>query len=187
MDNELALGSSEAWRKGSVSNPFCQLVIRAIRGDSHPLGGNRKLLAEHLRLHRIRHAIPRKTLAAQLGVSRETLKNWEQGRTSSKPEILACDRPLDQGHMVGFRTRGQGRWLTWTSDNLQTALRNSTVHGKNCRIDWPVVRKPPGGTPDLDHHSTMVRSQCAQVGTVFEGKPRAGEDIWASAIFRIVS
>ena len=32
------------WRNGSVSNPFCHLVIRAIRRDSHPLAGNRKPL-----------------------------------------------------------------------------------------------------------------------------------------------
>ena len=68
------------WRKGSFLNPFCQLVIKAVRGDSPPCQ-NRQSFAEMLLEYRHRSALTRQPLASKLGVSLATLKNWEHGRT----------------------------------------------------------------------------------------------------------
>lgn len=37
---------AKKWRKGSLLNPFCHLVIRAIRWDSPRLGGEAKTFTE---------------------------------------------------------------------------------------------------------------------------------------------
>jgi DNA-binding transcriptional regulator YiaG len=68
------------WRKGWFLNPFCHLVIKAVRVDSPPCK-NGQQLAEMLAEYRQRLILSRDALATRLGVSLGTLKNWERGRT----------------------------------------------------------------------------------------------------------
>jgi DNA-binding transcriptional regulator YiaG len=67
--------------KGSFLNPYCQLLIKAVRVDSPPCK-NGQQLAETLAEYRRRAMLTREALASKTGVSLETLKNWECGRTS---------------------------------------------------------------------------------------------------------
>jgi DNA-binding transcriptional regulator YiaG len=67
------------WRKGSLLNPFCHLVIKAIRVDSPPPLNN---LPDMLTAYCLRNKMTRNGLAGRLGVSLGTLKNWERGRTT---------------------------------------------------------------------------------------------------------
>jgi DNA-binding transcriptional regulator YiaG len=62
-------------------NPYCHLVFRAVRVDSNPFVEDAELLSQRLRAHRLACGLTQRSLAAQLGTSLETLKNWEQGRT----------------------------------------------------------------------------------------------------------
>jgi len=74
-------GDDPGWRKGSFLNPFCQLVIKAIRVDSPPCR-NRQSLGQLLLECRFREKLTHEALAARLGVSLGTLTNWERGRTT---------------------------------------------------------------------------------------------------------
>jgi DNA-binding XRE family transcriptional regulator len=84
---------SKEWRKGWFLNPKCHLVFRTVRVDSNPLVENGEPLSQRLRTHRFAVGLTQRTLAATLGVSLETLKNWEQGRATpnrrSWPAIAA--------------------------------------------------------------------------------------------------
>jgi DNA-binding transcriptional regulator YiaG len=53
-------------------------VIKAIRVDSHPL---LESLSKVLITYRLHNKMAKNILAAKLGVSLGTLKNWEFGRT----------------------------------------------------------------------------------------------------------
>jgi DNA-binding transcriptional regulator YiaG len=55
-------------------------VIKAIRVDSPPCQNGQRL-AEMLAEYRSQSMLTREALAAKLGVSLGTLKNWECGRT----------------------------------------------------------------------------------------------------------
>ena len=78
------------WRKGRFLNPFCHLVFKAVRVDSHPLPDS---LSKTLSAYRLHNKMSKNILAAKLGVSLGTLKNWEFRRThpnrKSWPAILA--------------------------------------------------------------------------------------------------
>jgi len=82
-----------SWRKGSFLNPFCHLVIKAVRVDSHPLPDS---LSKMLAAYRFHNEMTKNFLAAKLGVSLGTLKNWEFRRThpnrKSWPAIRALFR-----------------------------------------------------------------------------------------------
>jgi DNA-binding XRE family transcriptional regulator len=80
------------WRKGSVLNPFCHLVIRAIRWDSPPLGDNKGRLQKALLDARSRLNMNRGEFALKIGVSDSTIKNWERGRTKPARQFwkLVC-------------------------------------------------------------------------------------------------
>jgi DNA-binding XRE family transcriptional regulator len=69
------------WRKGWFLNPLCHLVIKAVRVDSPPCQKSPKSLAELLTNYRMNAGLSRDLLAAKLGVSIGTLKNWERGWT----------------------------------------------------------------------------------------------------------
>jgi len=77
----LVLKQNQNWRKGSFLRPFCYLVIKAVRVDSPPCQNSTQSLAELLTKHREKLSLSKATLAAKLGVSMGTLKNWEHGRT----------------------------------------------------------------------------------------------------------
>lgn len=66
------------WWKGSVLNPFCHLVIKSVKVDSHPPLKN---LAKALVSYRLPNRVTLNALASNLKISLGTLKNWEQGRT----------------------------------------------------------------------------------------------------------
>jgi hypothetical protein len=68
------------WRKGWFLNPFCQLVIMAIRWDSPPCRDPQSL-AQKVANCGVRLTLTREALATRLGVSLGTLKNWDRGRT----------------------------------------------------------------------------------------------------------
>jgi len=55
--------------EGVVSEPFCHLVIKAIRVDSHPFQNSPQSFAELLTKYRIRTGLSQIALAAKLGVS----------------------------------------------------------------------------------------------------------------------
>jgi DNA-binding XRE family transcriptional regulator len=74
--------------------PFCHLVFQAVRVDSPPLEFNgqplRKLLLEsHLQVR-----LSRKALGTKLGVSTETIKNWEAGRVTPNKKFWPAIRTL---------------------------------------------------------------------------------------------
>ncbi|MGD0615300.1 MAG: helix-turn-helix domain-containing protein [Verrucomicrobiota bacterium] len=69
------------WRKGSFLNPFCHLVIRAVRWDSPPGADGQPSLSRLLIDYRAGSDLTQELLAAQLGVSLKTVQNWERGRT----------------------------------------------------------------------------------------------------------
>jgi DNA-binding transcriptional regulator YiaG len=70
------------WRKGSLPNPFCHLVIKAIRWDSPPCNRNPEMLQMTLLKARLQLGLTRDQLTLRLNVSNGTLKNWEHGRTA---------------------------------------------------------------------------------------------------------
>ena len=74
---------ADRWRKGSFLNPFCHLVIKAVRVDSPPCK-NRQSFAAMLLEYRRRSILTREALATKLGVSLASLKNWEHGRTKPR-------------------------------------------------------------------------------------------------------
>jgi DNA-binding transcriptional regulator YiaG len=56
-------------------------MITTIRVDSNPFQNSTLLLGELLTKHSIKTSFSRTLLAAKLGVSTGTLKNWERGWT----------------------------------------------------------------------------------------------------------
>jgi DNA-binding transcriptional regulator YiaG len=82
------------WRKGWFLNPFCHLVIKAVRVDSHPCQNSTKSLAELLTKYRINTSLSKGALAAKLGVSMGTLKNWERGWTQPNRRFWSGIRKL---------------------------------------------------------------------------------------------
>jgi DNA-binding XRE family transcriptional regulator len=86
----LALIHNQNWRKGWFLHPFCHLVIKAVRVDSHPLPDS---FLKMLTAYRLHNKMSKNILAAKLGVSLGTLKNWEFRRThpnrKSRPVIRA--------------------------------------------------------------------------------------------------
>jgi DNA-binding transcriptional regulator YiaG len=73
-------------------------VIKAVRVDSHPLLGN---LSKTLIAYRLRNKMSKNILAAKLGVSLDTLKNWEFGRTHPNRKSWPVIRAL-LGRKGGF-------------------------------------------------------------------------------------
>ena len=63
--------------------PFCHLVLKAVRVDSPPWECNGAPLRKLLLEQRLQSRLTQDLLAAKLGVSLKTIKNWESGR--SKP------------------------------------------------------------------------------------------------------
>jgi ribosome-binding protein aMBF1 (putative translation factor) len=61
--------------------PFCHLVIKATRWDSPPQAQDGLQLHKLLLQERLTMGIARQMLAAELGVSARTIKNWEHGWT----------------------------------------------------------------------------------------------------------
>jgi DNA-binding XRE family transcriptional regulator len=92
------------WRKGSVLNHFCQLVIKAIRWDSPPFGSEKEKLQKTLLNARLRLNLNRNEFALKLGISGSTLKNWERGRTKPNPRkwrlLVQLQRRLPSPRMV---------------------------------------------------------------------------------------
>jgi DNA-binding XRE family transcriptional regulator len=82
---------SIGWRKGWFLNPFCQLVIKAVRVDSHPLPDS---LSKMLTAYRLHNKMTKNTLATKLGVSLGTLKNWEFRRTQPNRKSWPAIRAL---------------------------------------------------------------------------------------------
>ena len=77
------LSEKSNWRREGFLHPFCHLVIRAIRWDSHPPQLAGKALKTALLDARTRLGLTHHQLAAKLNISRVTLSNWEHGRTKS--------------------------------------------------------------------------------------------------------
>jgi DNA-binding transcriptional regulator YiaG len=80
----------------SFLNPYCRLVIKAVRVDSPPCQNSTQSLAELLTKHRLKSNLSRETLAAKLGVSLGTLKNWECCRTKPNRQFWSKIRELDE-------------------------------------------------------------------------------------------
>jgi len=85
----------KSWRKGWFLNRYCHLVIRAVRVDSPPYK-NGQQLTEMLVEHRKRFKSTREAMAAGLGFSLGTLKNWECCRTKPAEQFWSKIRKLDQ-------------------------------------------------------------------------------------------
>ena len=77
----LRCAASEDWRREGFLNPFCHLVIRDIRWDSHPPCFDGQSIANLLKEARLRLNMPQHRLAAKFGLSLATVGNWENGRT----------------------------------------------------------------------------------------------------------
>jgi DNA-binding XRE family transcriptional regulator len=108
----ILISKIENWRKGWFLNPFCHLVIKAIRVDSHPCQKGQSL-AEMLLEYRRQSTLTCKALAMKLGISVGTLKNWEKGRTRSNrkswPTIDALLGP--KGNFALFQSHFQAEIL----------------------------------------------------------------------------
>jgi hypothetical protein len=76
-------GVSRNWRKGWFLNPFCHLVIKAIRVDSHLLPATQ---SKSLTEHRLRHQMTLSKLAKQLGIS---FRHTQKLGARSDPKIMA--------------------------------------------------------------------------------------------------
>ena len=80
--------------------PFCHLMLKAIRVDSPPLdfdgGPVRKLLLESRRQSKLTP----NAMAAKLGVSPKTIKNWEAGRSTPSREIRVAHPAWPEGARV---------------------------------------------------------------------------------------
>lgn len=87
--------AAEYWRKGLFMRPFCQLVLRAVRGDSPPCTHDRHELAKSLTGYRTRSSLTQEALAAKLGVCRKTLQNWETGRRNPIKKFWPAIRSLE--------------------------------------------------------------------------------------------
>ncbi len=74
--------------------PFCQLVIKAVRWDSPPYANTNHSLAASLVEYRMKSGTARAILAAKLGVSLSTLKNWERGWTEPNRQFWPRIRAL---------------------------------------------------------------------------------------------
>ena len=68
-------------------NPFCHLMIRDIRWDSHPRHLNGKALKNTLLDARMRLGLTRPQFAAKLKITMVTLANWEHGRTKPHRQL----------------------------------------------------------------------------------------------------
>jgi DNA-binding XRE family transcriptional regulator len=84
-------------RNGSFLNPFCHLVIKAVRVDSPPCRNSTQSLAELLTKYRVKMSLARENLAAKLGASLGTLKNWECCRTKPNRQFWSKIRELEEG------------------------------------------------------------------------------------------
>jgi len=62
-------------------NPFCHLVIKAVRVDSPLCNNSTQLLAKALIKYPTQASLCKAALAAKLGMNVETFKNWERGGT----------------------------------------------------------------------------------------------------------
>jgi DNA-binding XRE family transcriptional regulator len=82
------------WRKGWFLYPFCHLVIKAVRVDSHPGQNNTQSLGELLRKYRANTSLSQGALAEKPGVSIGTLKNWEQSWTRPNRRFWSGIRTL---------------------------------------------------------------------------------------------
>ena len=76
------------------TRPFCHLVLRATRVDSPPLEINGQPLRKLLLESRLQAKLTRKALGAKLGVSMETIKNWEAGRVIPNKRFWPVIRSL---------------------------------------------------------------------------------------------
>jgi DNA-binding XRE family transcriptional regulator len=77
---------AKGWRKGWFLNPFCHLVIKAIRHDSPPFCNQQMQLCKLLLEKRLAAGATQNEFAKRLGVSARTLKNWEHNRNKpTKP------------------------------------------------------------------------------------------------------
>lgn len=72
-------GLEKKWRKGSFLRPFCHLLIKGIRYDSHPFIRNGPLFSKTLLDYRANHNLTQEALSAKLGVGLRTMNNWERG------------------------------------------------------------------------------------------------------------
>ena len=77
--------------------PFCQILIRATRGDSSPWQNDRQSLRNLLKTIRIRHRWSQETLASKLRVHTRTIKNWEGMRTVPHPPQIKAIHALQKG------------------------------------------------------------------------------------------
>jgi DNA-binding transcriptional regulator YiaG len=92
----LAPLQKSSWRKGSFLNPFCHLVIKAVRVDSPPYQNSPQTLAELLTKYRLKSNLSSDVLAAKLGVSLGTFKNWEHGLTKPSKKIWPALKLLEK-------------------------------------------------------------------------------------------
>jgi DNA-binding transcriptional regulator YiaG len=72
-------------------------VIKAVRVDSPPCQKGTQSLAELLTKYRMKANLNQETLAAKLGVSLGTLKNWECCRTKPNRQFWSKIRELEEG------------------------------------------------------------------------------------------
>jgi len=63
--------------------PFCHIKLRAARPEL--LGPEPRSLSGRIRWHRKKLGLTQQDLADQIGVSADTVRNWEQGRT--RPDL----------------------------------------------------------------------------------------------------
>ena len=94
------------------TRPFCHLVLRATRVDSPPLEFNGQPLRKLLLESRLQAKLTRKALGTKLGVSMETIKNWEAGRVIPNRKFWPAIRGLIKDVRVDSpRSKFQGQAL----------------------------------------------------------------------------
>jgi len=80
--------------EGSFLNPYCHLVIKAIRNDSPLLGSKKVEFCKLLLQKRLDTGFTQSEFAKRLGVSIRTLKNWEHNRNKPSRSVWAHVKPL---------------------------------------------------------------------------------------------
>ena len=95
------------WRREGFLHPFCLLVIKAIRWDSHPPHLTGEPLKNALLDARIRLRLTRPQLAVKLNISRVTLSNWELGRTKPHRQLWKTLCRLNPFHDSIVEPRGK--------------------------------------------------------------------------------
>lgn len=72
--------------------PFCHLKLTAPKPKTYEYPAEAKTLGDHIRKKRLDEGLRQQDLAGRLGVSEDTILNWELNRTRPRPTALPAIR-----------------------------------------------------------------------------------------------